>query len=42
MASLDTEMRVSHVGGEGRGELVASMASEVCMDKSMCKSRTAG
>ena len=30
------------MGGEGKGELVHSMASEVCMDKSMCKIWTAG
>ena len=30
------------MGGEGKGELVRSMASEVCMDKSMCQIWTAG
>ena len=25
------------MGGEGKGELVRSMASEICMDKSLCK-----
>jgi len=39
MASLDDEVGVSCVGGEGR---ISGMASKVCMDKGMCKSWTAG
>ena len=41
MASLDTVMMKWEwvVGGEGR---TASMASEVYMDKGMCKSRKTG
>ena len=36
----DDEVRVSH-GWEERGGEVSSMASEVCVDKSMCKRLTA-
>ena len=32
-------MRVSHVWEEGEGK-TGGIASEVCMDKGMCKSRT--
>jgi len=39
MASLNAEMRVSCVGGEGRGQCVVWLVN-FAWDKSMCKSQT--
>ena len=35
----DDEVRVSHVKGQWR---TSGIASKICMDKGMCKRRTAG